>query len=450
MGSSGAGTIVIENGLVIPSPGDGRLLEGAPVVIRGERIVAVGAEVPGGAAAVGEAAAVRGGPATPAGPAPAAEVTRIDASGCAVLPGLVSCHAHCRPFRGLGDGLGMMAWHDRFVHRFSAGMTAADAYWGAANTFLEMLRNGITTVQVMTSISVVEDSEVQAAVDSGIRARLIPHVARRDGVEATIERIEAEMTAHADRVRTWLGLEVPETVDEPTLRLVAEASQRLGAGVHTHFAEFAPGELGRLGDAGLLRQGLSLAHCVHLSDGDIALLAASGVSVSHNPKSNSRYGNGVAPLRRLLDAGVVVGLGTDGPDSTFSCDIFEEARLAAFLARATARDPLALTADEALGLATGGGARALGLEGQIGRLQAGARADVIVVDLAAPSMAPVLTGDRHRNLVPLLVFAAVGKDVRNVVVDGRVVLRDRQFQTMDEEEVVAQCGQRSRRILATM
>jgi len=450
MGSSGAGTIVIENGLVIPSPGDGRLLEGAPVVIRGERIVAVGAEVPGGAAAVGEAAAVRGGPATPAGPAPAAEVTRIDASGCAVLPGLVSCHAHCRPFRGLGDGLGMMAWHDRFVHRFSAGMTAADAYWGAANTFLEMLRNGITTVQVMTSISVVEDSEVQAAVDSGIRARLIPHVARRDGVEATIERIEAEMTAHADRVRTWLGLEVPETVDEPTLRLVAEASQRLGAGVHTHFAEFAPGELGRLGDAGLLRQGLSLAHCVHLSDGDIALLAASGVSVSHNPKSNSRYGNGVAPLRRLLDAGVVVGLGTDGPDSTFSCDIFEEARLAAFLARATARDPLALTADEALGLATGGGARALGLEGQIGRLQAGARADVIVVDLAAPSMAPVLTAEPHRNVVPVLVFAAVGKDVRNVVVDGRVVLRDRQFQTMDEEEVVAQCGQRSRRILATM
>src|SRR6266699_3259988 len=221
MGSSGASTIVIENGLVIPSPGDGRLLEGAPVAIRGERIIAVG-----------EAAA--------------------------------------------------------------AGMTAADAYWGAANTFLEMLRNGITTVQVMTSISAVEDSEVQAAVDSGIRARLIPHVARREGVEATIERIEAEMTAHADRVQTWFGLEVPEIADEPTLRLVAEASQRLGAGVHTHFAEFAPGDLVRLGDAGLLRKGLSLAHCVHLSDGDVAGLAAGGVSVSPNPRSNSRYGNGVA------------------------------------------------------------------------------------------------------------------------------------------------------------
>jgi 5-methylthioadenosine/S-adenosylhomocysteine deaminase len=436
MRTSAGDTIVIENGLVIPAPGDGMLLEGAPVVIQGNRIAAVGAEGPLGS--------------PQAGPDGGARVTRIDASGCAVLPGLVSCHAHCRPFRGLGDGLGMMAWHDQFVHQFSAGMTPADAYWGAANTFLEMLRNGITTVQVMTSISVVEDSEVGAAGDTGIRARLIPHVARREGVEATIERIEAEAAAGADRVRTWLGLEVPEIVDEPTLRLVAEASQRLGAGVHTHFAEFAPGELGRLGDAGLLRQGLSLAHCVHLSEADIALLAASGVSVSHNPKSNSRYGNGVAPLRRLLDAGVVVGLGTDGPDSTFSCDIFEEARLAAFLARATARDPLALTADEALGLATGGGARALGLEGQIGRLQAGARADVIVVDLASPSMAPVLTGERHRNLVPLLVFAAVGKDVRDVIVDGRTVLRDRRFQTMEEGEVVAECARRSRRILATM
>jgi 5-methylthioadenosine/S-adenosylhomocysteine deaminase len=422
--------IIIENGLVIPSPGDGTLLERATVVIEGDRIASVDPDGPPGAAGAG------------------GRVTRIDASACAVLPGLVSCHAHCRPFRGLGDGLGMMAWHDRFVHRFSAGMTPDDAYWGAANTFLEMLRNGITTVQVMTSISAVEDSEVDAAVATGIRARLIPHVASREGVEATIERIEAE--AGADRVRTWLGLEVPEIVHEPTLRLVAEAGERLGVGVHTHFAEFAPGDLDRLRDAGLLRKGLSLAHCVHLSGADVAALSAGGVSVSHNPRSNSRYGNGVAPLRRLLDAGVVVGLGTDGPDSTFSCDIFEEARLAAFLARATARDPLALTADEALGLATGGGARALGLDGQVGRLRAGARADVIVVDLASPSMAPVLAAEPHRNVVPVLVFAAVGKDVRDVVVDGRVVLRDRRFETMDEGEVVAECGRRSRRILATM
>jgi 5-methylthioadenosine/S-adenosylhomocysteine deaminase len=425
-----SGAIVIEHGLVVPRPGDDTLLDGGVVVIEGDRVTAT---APAGATV----------------PAPEG-ATRIDASGCAVLPGLVSCHAHSRPFRGLGDGLGMMAWHDRFVHQFSARMTPEDAYVGAANTFLEMLRNGITTVQVMTSITVVEDTEVAAAVDSGIRARLVPHVVEREDVEATIARIEAEGAGGDDRVRTWLGLEVPEIAELDTMRLLAEAGERLGVFVHTHFSELERSDLDRLDEAGLVRRGVNLAHCVHVDDEDIRRLAAAGVSVSHNPRSNSRYGNGVAPLRRLLDAGVVVGLGTDGPDSTFSCDVFEEARLAAFLARATAQDPRALTAGEALQLATLGGARALGLDGQLGRLEPGAKADVIVVDLTTASAAPVLADPPHRNLVPILVFGAVGKDVRDVVVDGRLVLRDRVVQTLPEAEIVAECQRRARRILSTM
>jgi 5-methylthioadenosine/S-adenosylhomocysteine deaminase len=423
-------TIVIEHGLVVPAPGEDALLDGGVVVIEGDRIASV--------AEAGTDGRTLGG------------TTRIDATGCAVLPGLVSCHAHSRPFRGLGDGLRMMDWHDRFVHQFSARMTPEDAYFGAANTFMEMLRNGITTVQVMTSITVVEDTEVAAAEDSGIRARLVPHVVERDDVEATIARVEAEVARGADRVRTWLGLEVPEIAQIDTMRLVADASERLGVFVHTHFSEFERSDLDRLDQAGLVRRGLNLAHCVHVHDDDIRRMAAAGVSVSHNPKSNSRYGNGVAPLRKLLDAGVVVGLGTDGPDSTFSCDVFEEARLAAFLARATSQDPRALTAGEALELATTGGARALGLDDQIGRLEPGSRADVIVVDLTSASAAPVLATQPHRNVVPILVFAAVGKDVRDVIVDGRVVLRDRAFQTLREREVVGECQWRAERILRTM
>jgi 5-methylthioadenosine/S-adenosylhomocysteine deaminase len=304
---------------------------------------------------------------------------------------------------------------------------------------------------VMTSITVVEDSEVAAAVDTGIRARLIPHVHERADVEATIERIEAESRGGGDdRVRTWLGVEVPEITDPGTLRLVAEAAARLGVGVHTHFAELEPSDLDRLDDAGLLGTRLNLAHCVHLGDRDIARMAAAGVSVAHNPRSNARYANGVAPIRRLLDAGVVVGLGTDGPDSTFGCDVFEEARLATFLARVTSRDPAALTAGEALELATTGGARALGLDDRTGRLVPGAKADVVVVDLRSPSAAPVLAEEPHRNLVPVLVFATVGKDVRDVLVDGRVVVRDRALVGMDEARVVAECERRARRILSTM
>jgi 5-methylthioadenosine/S-adenosylhomocysteine deaminase len=434
--AGGTDTIVIENGLVMPDPGEGTLIEGGTVVIRDGRIAAV---ADGGGDGAGDGR-------------PAGDATRIDASGCVVMPGLISCHAHCRPFRGLGDGLAMMDWHHSFVHRFSEKMTSEDAYWGAANTFLEMLRNGITTVQVMTSITVVEDSELAAARDSGIRARLIPHVASLPDIEATIARIEAERASlHGDgRVRTWLGFEVPEVMEPSTMRVVADAAARLGAGVHTHFAEYEPGDAARLADAGLLHRGTSLAHCVWLSDDDIAAFAASGTSVSHNPKSNSRYGNGVAPLRKLLDAGVVVGLGTDGPDSTFSCDVFEEARLAAFLARAVGRDPLALSAEAALGLATGGGAAALGLEEEIGRLRPGMRADVIVVDLTSPSAAPVLTAGPHRNVAQVLLFGAVGKDVRDVVVDGRVVLRERRFHTLDTDRAVAETASRAKRILAAM
>jgi 5-methylthioadenosine/S-adenosylhomocysteine deaminase len=431
--AAGTDTIVIENGLVIPDPGVGTLIEGGVVVIEDGRIAAVGD-------GRGDGPPVEG-------------ATRIDASGCAVMPGLISCHAHCRPFRGLGDGLGMMDWHHSFVHRFSEKMSSEDAYWGAANTFLEMLRNGITTVQVMTSITVVEDSEVAAARDSGIRARLIPHVASLPEIEATIARIEAERAAAGaadDRVLTWLGFEVPEVMESATMRVVADAAERLGVGVHTHFAEYEPGDVARLADAGLLRRGTSLAHCVWMSDDDIAAFAASGTSVSHNPRSNSRYGNGVARLRKLLDAGVVVGLGTDGPDSTFSCDVFEEARLAAFLARAVGRDPLALSAEAAMGLATTGGAAALGLEDRIGRLQPGMRADVIVVDLSSPSAAPVLTAEPHRNVAQVLLFGAVGKDVRDVVVDGRVVLRDRCFETLDPDKAVAETSSRAKRILAAM
>jgi len=118
--------------------------------------------------------------------------------------------------------------------------------------------------------------------------------------------------APGDRVLTWLGFEVPEVMEPSTMRVVAEAAERLGVGVHTHFAEYEPGDVARLADAGLLRGGTSLAHCVWLSDDDVAAFAASGTSVSHNPKSNSRCGNGVAPLRKLLEAGVVSGSAPTG------------------------------------------------------------------------------------------------------------------------------------------
>jgi len=424
-----AGPLLIGGGILVAAPGELDPVPGGCVVVRGERIVWAG----------------------PASDRPPLDgpVTRIDAAGCAILPGLVDTHAHFRGFRALGDGLPFMAWHDRYVHRFAEQMTPEDAYFGAMNTFLEMLRNGITTVQGMSGITVVEDSEIQAAQDCGIRARIVPHIHRRADVEATIERIRAERAAGADRVRTWLGVEVPQLADHATLSRIGEAAGELGVRIHTHFAEVTHDPVEPLRAAGLLRPGLNLAHCVHLNQAEIELFALAGVSVAHNPRSNCRYGNGIAPLRAMLDAGVTVGLGTDAPDSTFSCDLLAEAQAAALLARASGRDPEALPAGQALHLATAGGAAALGMA-DVGRIAPGARADIIVVDLTGPSTTPVLTRPPHDNVLPLILFGAVARDVRDVLVDGQVILRDRAFTRLDAGRIVAECQQRAERILALL
>jgi 5-methylthioadenosine/S-adenosylhomocysteine deaminase len=421
--------LLIDGGILVAAPGEQDPVPVGSVVVRGNRVQWAG-------------------PSSARPPLDGA-FTRLDASGCAILPGFIDTHAHFRGFRALGDGLPFMAWHDRYVHRFAEQMTPDDAYFGAMNTFLEMLRNGITTMQGMSGITVVEDSEIQAAADSGIRARIVPHIHRGDDVEATIERIRAERAAGADRVRTWLGVEVPQLADHATLSRIADAAAELGVRVHTHFAEVTHDSVDPLRAAGLLRPGLNLAHCVHLNQAEIELFAQAGVSVAHNPRSNCRYGNGIAPLRKMLDAGVTVGLGTDAPDSTFSCDLLAEAQAAALLARASGRDPQALSAGEALQLATAGGAAALGMD-DVGRIAPGARADIIVVDLTEPSTTPVLPQPPHDNVLPLLLFGAVARDVRDVLVDGQVILRDRAFTHLDRDQIVTECQERAERILALL
>lgn len=417
-------TLVIKDGIVLTMEPGVPALERGNVVIQGNRIVEVSPAVP----KIGDFAG--------------AEV--IDASGCAVLPGLINGHAHLRPMRGLGEGMDVATWHTRYVDGVSQRMTAEDAYYGAANAYLEMLRNGITTVLAM---SIVEEGDMQAARDTGIRARLARHSERKHELEETIRLAEAQKGSEDDRVRLWLGMEWTSIWQDSELKLVAEASERIGVPVHAHFSEYRADPVEPLERTGLLRKGLILAHCVHVSPFDSKRMAQAGVSVIHNPKSNMKFGSGVAPIRRYLDQGMRVGLGTDGPLSTFSCDIFEEMRAATLLARVTARDPDALPAERALALATCEGAAALGLEDQIGTLSPGKKADVIVVDLNGPQFRPLFVNQPLPNLVALLVFAACGRDVRDVVVDGRVVVRNRQVQTVDEERIKAECQKRGERLL---
>lgn len=374
-----------------------------------------------------------------------AGATEIDASGCAVLPGLVNCHSHLRPMRALGDALDELSWHS-YPDRVSPLMTPEDAYVGAANTFLEMLRNGITTTLAM---SILDEPELHAAEEIGIRARIARHAENQSLIEGTIAVAESRQpSSEDDRVRMWLGVEMYATDDE--LAITGAAAQRLGLPVHTHFSEDRVDDVERLALAGLLGPDLVIAHAIQVDEITSRRLAAADVAVAHNPKSNSKYGIGVAPVLRYLELGMRVGLGTDGPMSTYCVDIFEEMRAALLLHRVTSRNAAALTADRALELATIGGASALGLGDQIGRLTPGLKADVIVVDLHAAHFRPLFLEGADANLVPLLAFAATGRDVRDVIVDGRVVIRDKRLQTMDEETVMANCQSAGDRLLAAM
>jgi 5-methylthioadenosine/S-adenosylhomocysteine deaminase len=419
--------LIIQNGIVLTMEAGASAMPGAAVVILGNRIVEI---------CDSEGALQR---------YPGAKV--IDAQGCAVLPGLINGHAHLRPMRALGEGMDVPVWHNKYVDGVSARMEPADAYFGAANAYLEMLRNGITTVLAM---SIIEPDDMRAAVDVGIRARIARHSEHMHELEETFRLAEAQTGSEEDRVRLWLGMEWTWTWQESELKLISDTAKRLGISIHAHFSEFKVDPLEPLERTGLLRKGLILAHCVHVSESDSAKMAKAGVSVIHDPKSNMKFGSGAAPIGRYLAQGMTVGLGTDGPLSTFSCDIFEEMRTAVLLARVLSRDPAAISAERALSLATREGAVALGLEDQIGTLTPGKKADVTIVDLNGPQFRPLFVDGPLSNLISLLVFSATGRDVRDVVVDGRLVLRNRRVLTVDEQHIMAECQKRGERLLGAI
>jgi 5-methylthioadenosine/S-adenosylhomocysteine deaminase len=197
----------------------------------------------------------------------------------------------------------------------------------------------------------------------------------------------------------------------------------------------------------MLRKGLILAHAVHVSEPESLRLAAAGASVAHNVKSNMKFASGAAPIQRFLAEGIDVGIGTDGPLSTFACDVLEEARTATMLARVMSGDPAAITTPQALAMTTRMGAAALGLEHEIGSLEVGKKADIAVLDLDHPRFRPLLVEGPFPNLAGLLLFTASGHDVRDVVVDGRIVVRDRRLRTLDQHEIMEAVQERGVRLL---
>jgi 5-methylthioadenosine/S-adenosylhomocysteine deaminase len=381
---------------------------------------------------------------------------RVELPGV-LLPGLVNAHSHAPMvlFRGQGEGLPLDRWLSEVMWPREARLTEDDIEAAMRAASAEMLRNGVTTSVEMY----FHADRIAAAVRaSGARAVIASPLIPLPGYPPMAEQLAAavERAGPADDdglIEFGLGPHAAYTVPLPLLRAAAEAARERGLLLHLHVAETATE-----GDRLLARHGLSVpallaahdvlggrvlaAHCVHMDDGDLELWREHDVAVAHCPASNAKLASGIAPVRAMLDRGIRVGLGTDGPASNDGLDLLADLRLAASLARLAERSATALTATEAFWLATGGAADAIGRP-DLGQLAVGRRADLVHVDSRDLAFEPV--GDPGDWLAHL-VWSGAGRYVRDTWVGGRQVVRDGVCTSVDVAALRADVAARARRL----
>jgi len=381
----------------------------------------------------------------------------IDATGMVALPGLVNAHTHCAMtlLRGYADDMPLVPWLQERIWPFEMKLDEEDVYWGSLLGIAEMIRGGVTCFNDMyhypeATMRAVLDSGIRGVV-SGVVLALLPDA--KDRLERAIELAGQWKDKGDGLLVTMLSPHAPWTCPNNLLERVVEGAQEIGVGVHIHVSEtqeevqnslreFGRTDVGRLQELGMLDISPVLAaHCVHVTDADIDILVEKRVGISHNPGSNMKLASGTAPIPRLLAAGAIVGMGTDGPASNNNLDMIEEARLAALLHKLQSDDPTVVTAQQALAMATRGGAKALGIGDRVGQITPGMKADVILLDFQQAHLFP-----KH-DVVSHLVYAARAGDVRTVFVNGRPLMLDRRLQTLDEEEIFGQVAERLKRLV---
>ncbi|MEV7137478.1 amidohydrolase [Streptomyces tauricus] len=422
----------------------------ADLLIHGGDVLTVdeaGTIVPDGAVAVRDGEIVEVGPAGELRTRYAGAET-LDATGCLVLPGLVNAHTHLAMtlLRGRADDVTLQGFLERVIRWESELLSAENVATAIRVAIAESVRAGVTSALDMYWF---HEAAERVAREAGWRLHTgptfmdVPDPADGIAYEDRLAWARRDLAGRAPRpgTRPVLFAHSAYTLSPEQLTEIAALAREFGALLHLHAAENAtevatvevrygkrPVEL--LDSLGLLGPDLLLAHTVDLTGAEIAALARTGTSVAHCPVSNLKLGCGIAPVPRMLSAGVTVGLGTDGAVSSNSLDVLRSLGLAALVHKADG-DPTAVGAEQAVRMATIEGARALGLGDHLGSLEAGKRADLIVLDLGGPHLAP-----RH-DPWSTLAYAARAEDVRDTLVDGRVLMRGRTLTTLDEGAALA-------------
>ena len=380
-------------------------------------------------------------------------------AGKTILPGFINTHTHLFQtlLKGLGDDRSRTEWGVGVVRPSAVRLSAPEAYAAARHGCTESIRSGVTTLvdfaygnpseRITESvIRAFEETGMRGIVARGFVTASIDDVARgslhedADAALADAERLIRANNRQGGRVQVGLAPSMIWGVDERTLMATRELADSLRVPITIHIAEtladveYALREYGMseaefLAQIGFLGPDVLAVHCVHCSTADIEVLAAHDVKVSHNPTSNMFLGAGVAPLAEMLDAGITVGLGTDGAVSNNNLNIIQCMKLAAILAKGSRGDSAVMTRERVLEMATIEGARAIGLDAEVGSIEAGKKADLVVMNLTDFSVTPV------HDAASALVYSALGNEPEMVFIDGTIVMADRALQTVSEVEV---------------
>lgn len=388
----------------------------------------------------------------------------LDGKGKIALPGLINTHTHLSMtlFRGFADDMQLQEWLEKKIWPLEAKLNGDDCYLGALLGSAEMIMSGTTS---FVDMYFHMDEVARAVAESGLRGFLSYAVIDLfDSAKARKEQEHFQKffdyihNLNNPRIRFALGPHAPYTCSAETLLRAKEFAERNDVILHIHIAETRREQadfqkqhgmrvVEYLNKIGALSRNMLAAHCVWLTKSEVALLAKTGGRVAHCPVSNMKLASGgVAPLPEMFEAGIAVGLGTDGAASNNTLDMFETMKVCALLHKAHRWDPTVLDAQKVLDLATIEGARALGADREIGSIEVGKRADIILVNTAAPNMNPV---HGKSTVISDLVYSASSANVDTTIVDGRVLMRNRQIESLNLSEVLLKAGEAARRLVGS-
>lgn len=367
----------------------------------------------------------------------------IDATNKAIMPGLINAHIHSAMsvFRGYNDELELMNWLKE-MWKVEDRMKKEDVYYASMISGIEMIKSGTTT---FNDHYFFEEQTAKASEELGLRA-ILSRCVIGEGEDASTRLAEAEALYNEwhnkcnGRIKVCVGIHAPYTCPPDTIRRSLELADRLGTPVHIHYLEtqdevnqifetYEKSVTDYLKDLNLFNYHVILAHGVKVNDDDIEVLKNISGGVVHNPISNMKLGSGFAPVKKMREAGINVALGTDGQGSTNTLDMFEEIKLAAYLQKGMFGTAAAISAKDVLEMATIEGARVLGIDSEVGSLEIGKKADIILIDLNKPHLLP------RQDIYSLLAYSVNGADVDTSIIDGKIVMENRKILGVDEEEM---------------